>query len=35
MDNEDYSPGDQFDAEPWWISALEYATLNDHALIIE
>ena len=24
MDNEDYSPGDQFDAEDWWISGSAY-----------
>jgi hypothetical protein len=35
MDNEDYSPGDQFDAQPWWISALEHVAINKHALMIE
>ena len=28
MDNEDYSPGDQFDAEDWWISESEYMICN-------
>lgn len=34
MDNEDYSPGDQLDAEDWWISALDY-TIFDYTLITE
>jgi len=28
MDNEDYSPGDQFDAEVSWISESEYMICN-------
>jgi hypothetical protein len=34
MDNEDYSPGDQFDADDGWISALQY-TILVYTLIIE
>ncbi len=34
MDNEDYSPGDHFYAEDWWIGALDYTIFN-YNLIIE
>jgi hypothetical protein len=34
MDNEDYSPGNQFDAEDWWISALQYMSFI-YTLIVE
>jgi len=33
MDNQDYAPGDQFDAQEWWIGALGY-TIHHFIVLI-
>jgi hypothetical protein len=33
MDNDDYTPGDQFDAEDWWIGVYEYS-IFDYIMLI-
>ena len=35
MDYDDYTPGDQFDAEEWWIGVYQYSTFDYIMLIIE
>ena len=34
MDNADYTPGDQFDAEAWWIGVIEQS-LFDFSMLIK
>jgi hypothetical protein len=33
MDYDDYTPGDQFDAEDWWIGAYQYSIFDYIVLI--
>jgi hypothetical protein len=35
MDNEDYTPGDQFNAEDWWIGVIDYSIFNYSMLTIK